>query len=477
MNSCPARSHPYARYYTALKPAGPAPRGTLRAAYGRQRPGCRHDRRTFEGGRFGMRLVIGLFCLAIALSMTGSRRSRRRDAARLIRAGGAAQRWPRARPGRPPTGDNGAAPAGVCHPAGRRLRDGSSSSSRPARSGSSSLASGCSPHRSSTSTRSCAASSPAASRASSVHRLPPQLRRSTGNFYVYYTSSDPTACTPVIGRVPGLRANPDVADTTASAARPVHLVAVSTKSQWWLNSSSAPTTVTSTSGWATAAAAAIPSDNRPAIWHRSSARSSVSTSTAPRPRRPSPTSSRPTIPSSTRLRARRRDLGLRPPQSLAVTPSIAARADLYIADVGQGLTGRKSIWAGSGLNFGWNVTEGAHCYPPGASCSFTGFTLPVTEYDHSQGCSVTGGYVYIGAPAPPNSQASISSATSAARNLVARSGSSQTRGRGGNSMRTTLRYQLVHQAQNGRGLCGSLPAACTPLRPPGPARSRGKAPA
>jgi hypothetical protein len=39
--------------------------------------------------------------------------------------------------------------------------------------------------------------------------------------------------------------------------------------------------------------------------------------------------------------------------------------------------------------------EGFHCYNAG-SCDTTGLTLPVVEYDHSQGCSVTGGLVYRG---------------------------------------------------------------------------------
>jgi glucose/arabinose dehydrogenase len=79
-----------------------------------------------------------------------------------------------------------------------------------------------------------------------------------------------------------------------------------------------------------------------------------------------------------------------------------ANGDMYIADVGQ------ERWeeldyepAGQGgRNYGWNRMEGKHCYPPGASCNQTGLVLPVAEYDHPTGCSVTGGYVYRGALHP-----------------------------------------------------------------------------
>ncbi len=75
---------------------------------------------------------------------------------------------------------------------------------------------------------------------------------------------------------------------------------------------------------------------------------------------------------------------------------------LYVADVGQG--DREEINAvattAAGLNYGWPITEGSLCFPQSASCSRTGLTAPVHDYDHTQGCSVTGGYVYRGSAIP-----------------------------------------------------------------------------
>lgn len=55
----------------------------------------------------------------------------------------------------------------------------------------------------------------------------------------------------------------------------------------------------------------------------------------------------------------------------------------------------------AGKNYGWNIREGAHCYPPGKEkCRTKGLVDPVAEYDHSEGQSVTGGYVYRGKKIP-----------------------------------------------------------------------------
>jgi len=78
--------------------------------------------------------------------------------------------------------------------------------------------------------------------------------------------------------------------------------------------------------------------------------------------------------------------------------------DLYIGDVGQDRFEEVDYQlanSSGGQNYGWNVVEGnGHCYPSGSGCDQTGMTLPISEYDHSQGCSITGGYVYRGCKMP-----------------------------------------------------------------------------
>ena len=79
-----------------------------------------------------------------------------------------------------------------------------------------------------------------------------------------------------------------------------------------------------------------------------------------------------------------------------------ATGDLYIGDVGSQRYEEINFQpAGStgGQNYGWKVWEGVHCFGvPG--CSSAGFTPPLVEYDHSVGCSVTGGVVYRGTSLP-----------------------------------------------------------------------------
>jgi glucose/arabinose dehydrogenase len=73
--------------------------------------------------------------------------------------------------------------------------------------------------------------------------------------------------------------------------------------------------------------------------------------------------------------------------------------DLWIADVGQNVWEEINLQPGNsngGENYGWRVMEGAHCFRPSEGCDRDGLTLPVLEYDHDQGCSVTGGYRYRG---------------------------------------------------------------------------------
>jgi glucose/arabinose dehydrogenase len=73
-------------------------------------------------------------------------------------------------------------------------------------------------------------------------------------------------------------------------------------------------------------------------------------------------------------------------------------SDLYIGDVGQNQWEEIDFVAAGtpgGMNFGWNYLEGTHPYE-GSPPQNAQLVPPVAEYDHSQGCSVTGGYVYRG---------------------------------------------------------------------------------
>jgi glucose/arabinose dehydrogenase len=92
-------------------------------------------------------------------------------------------------------------------------------------------------------------------------------------------------------------------------------------------------------------------------------------------------------------------LGLRNPWRFAFDRSAGL---LYIGDVGQGAWEEVDVQPASqgGLNYGWRLMEGAHCYNP-TNCSSAGLVLPAVEYDHANGqCAVIGGFVYRGARSP-----------------------------------------------------------------------------
>lgn len=79
--------------------------------------------------------------------------------------------------------------------------------------------------------------------------------------------------------------------------------------------------------------------------------------------------------------------------------------DMFIGDVGQNNWEEIDFAAAgqSGKNFGWRCYEGAHAYNlnGNSACNTaSNFIMPIYEYNHSSGCSVTGGYIYRGAASP-----------------------------------------------------------------------------
>jgi len=79
--------------------------------------------------------------------------------------------------------------------------------------------------------------------------------------------------------------------------------------------------------------------------------------------------------------------------------------DLWIGDVGQDHREEVDFQPASsrgGENYGWKVMEGTTCSSRSSCpdstpvCGSSAYTLPVLEYDHGTGCSITGGYVYRG---------------------------------------------------------------------------------
>lgn len=83
--------------------------------------------------------------------------------------------------------------------------------------------------------------------------------------------------------------------------------------------------------------------------------------------------------------------GLRNPWRYSFDPA----GRLIVADVGQNKWEEIDIVA-AGDNLGWDIMEGRHCFEPDEGCEREGLVLPVHEYGHEEGKSITGGYVYTG---------------------------------------------------------------------------------
>jgi len=94
-------------------------------------------------------------------------------------------------------------------------------------------------------------------------------------------------------------------------------------------------------------------------------------------------------------------LGLRNPWRFSFD---RLNGDLFVADVGQNAWEEVNVQPGGasgGSNYGWNILEGEVCFSPAVGCiPPTAAVAPVAVYDHTLGCSVTGGYVYRGPQNP-----------------------------------------------------------------------------
>jgi glucose/arabinose dehydrogenase len=81
-----------------------------------------------------------------------------------------------------------------------------------------------------------------------------------------------------------------------------------------------------------------------------------------------------------------------------------ANGDLFIGDVGQGAWEEVNLQPGAaaGLNYGWRMLEGTHCFNPSSGCDTAGKAPPILEYPHDPtgGVSVTGGFRYRGTTLP-----------------------------------------------------------------------------
>ncbi len=79
--------------------------------------------------------------------------------------------------------------------------------------------------------------------------------------------------------------------------------------------------------------------------------------------------------------------------------------ELFLADVGQNAREEINVIDPASvtppLNFGWRCMEGTLCTGlSGCTCNGVSLTMPIYEYDHDVGCSITGGEVYRNCAAP-----------------------------------------------------------------------------
>jgi glucose/arabinose dehydrogenase len=77
----------------------------------------------------------------------------------------------------------------------------------------------------------------------------------------------------------------------------------------------------------------------------------------------------------------------------------ASSGRLFLADVGQDAWEEVDLIQKGG-NYGWNTMEASHCFNPPSGCNTAGLILPITEYSHSEGNAVIGGFVYHGSSIP-----------------------------------------------------------------------------
>jgi glucose/arabinose dehydrogenase len=73
--------------------------------------------------------------------------------------------------------------------------------------------------------------------------------------------------------------------------------------------------------------------------------------------------------------------------------------DMYIGDVGEWEREEVNYRASgnpAGFNFGWNYYQGTLLRVEREPSTPSRFAMPIAEYTHGEGCSITGGYVYRG---------------------------------------------------------------------------------